>query len=254
MSTYFLLLVLLFFYMTTWFILSVIKQRNDVADIAWGLGFVALAWASYFAFGTFSTTALLVNGLITVWGVRLATHIAQRNRKKPEDRRYQAWKEEWGQWVYPRSFLQVFMLQGALLFLIALPTLSVNQASSDFSLLQFLGLGIWLIGFFFEVVGDWQLKKFIAEPKNKGKIMQSGLWKYTRHPNYFGEVTLWWGIFVLALGSPLGWWGIIGPITITVLILFVSGVPLLEKKYAGREDFEVYKQKTSVFLPLPPRQ
>lgn len=118
---------------------------------------------------------------------------------------------------------------------------------------NFLGLVIWLIGFFFEAVGDAQLSEFLKNPKNKGKIIQTGLWRYTRHPNYFGEVAQWWGIWLITLGIPLGWFGIIGPLTITVLILFVSGVPLLEKKYQGRADFEAYKKQTSVFFPLPPK-
>ena len=112
---------------------------------------------------------------------------------------------------------------------------------------------IWLIGFSFESIGDRQLREFIRHPANKGRIMDKGLWRYSRHPNYFGEVTQWWGIFIVARSLPESWWTVIGPLTITVLILFVSGVPLLEEQYVGRDDFEEYKNRTSIFFPLPPK-
>jgi steroid 5-alpha reductase family enzyme len=115
-----------------------------------------------------------------------------------------------------------------------------------------VGVLVWLVGFYFEAVGDWQLKKFIKNPENKGKIMQSGLWAYSRHPNYFGEVTMWWGIWLLNFSQ--NWWTVVGPMTITFLILKVSGVPLLEKKYEGNKEFEDYKKRTSIFLPLPQRK
>jgi steroid 5-alpha reductase family enzyme len=139
-------------------------------------------------------------------------------------------------------------------FFISAPVLFINN-NIVFSItgLDFLGLIVWATGFFFEVVGDWQLAHFIKNPSNKDKLMQSGLWQYSRHPNYFGEITQWWGIFLLALSLPFGWMTIVGPLTITSLILFVSGVPLLEKKYAGRADFETYKKRTSKLIPLPKR-
>ena len=128
-----------------------------------------------------------------------------------------------------------------------------KYASGEINLLVIIGFIVWLIGFYFESVGDKQLANFIHNPENKGKLMTEGLWKYSRHPNYFGEVTQWWGIWIIALSVPYGWVAIIGPITITILILFVSGVPLLEKKYKGRSDFEAYKKRTSIFIPLPPK-
>ena len=254
MNPYLVLVLVLFFYMTFWFVVSVVKKRNDVADIAWGLGFPLLSWVAFFIYG-FSPISLLTNILITLWGLRLAYYIYRRNSRKPEDARYQAWRQDWQKNFYLRSFLQVFMLQGFFLFLIVQPSIFINRSlSSDFNFLTILGLIVWLIGFYFEVVGDWQLAQFIKNPQNKGKIMQQGLWRYTRHPNYFGEVTLWWGIFIIALSNPNSFFTIIGPLTITVLILFVSGVPLLEKKYDSNPDFQEYKKRTSVFFPLPPKQ
>jgi steroid 5-alpha reductase family enzyme len=252
MNYYWLLALSLLGYMTFWFVVSVIRRRNDVADIAWGLGFVLLAWLSFYLSG-YSFKAILVTSLVTIWGLRLAWHIYHRNKNKPEDSRYLEWRNMWKNF-YLRSFFQVFMLQGVFLFLISLPVLFISRSVSySFGLLEVIGFLIWLLGFYFESVGDRQLKDFISNPANKGKIMDQGLWCYSRHPNYFGEVTQWWGIFLIALSIPNSFFTIIGPLTITILILFVSGVPLLEKKYAGRPDFEEYKKRTSIFIPLPPR-
>ncbi len=252
MNPLLLVAVSLFGYMTSWFVVSIIIKRNDIADVAWGLGFVFVAWLSFFISG-FSIGALLVNILVTIWGLRLGAHIYKRNAGKDEDSRYLAWRKTWKNF-YVRSFFQVYMLQGVFLYLIALPVIHINQSQSDvLGVLELVGLCIWGIGFYFEVVGDKQLKEFIANPLHKGKLMDRGLWQYSRHPNYFGEVTLWWGIFVFAVSLPYGFYTIVGPLTITLLILYVSGIPLLEKKYEGRPDWEAYTQKTSMFFPLPPK-
>ncbi|AAR35699.1 DUF1295 domain-containing protein [Geobacter sulfurreducens] len=240
--------------MTGWFVASRLKGRNDIADVAWGLGFILAAAVSLVAGGHYAPRGLLVSLLVLVWGVRLALHIHTRNRGKGEDPRYRQWREEWGRWFVLRSFLQVFMLQGVLLVLVAVPVIFVNGAPpTPLGWLDSLGFFIWLTGFLFEAVGDRQLLHFIRNPENKGQLMTGGLWRYTRHPNYFGEVTLWWGIWLIALAVPGGWWTVIGPLAITVLILKVSGIPMLEKHYEGRPDFEEYKRRTSAFFPLPPR-
>jgi steroid 5-alpha reductase family enzyme len=238
--------------MSLWFIFSLLKKRNDVADIAWGIGFVLITWTSFFIAGNFSVRSLLVNILVSIWGLRLAWHIYSRNKGKAEDYRYLAWRKEWGNWFYIRSYLQVYLLQGVFLYLIILPVLFINKnVGSSLNFVDGLGLLIWSIGFFFESVGDAQLKNFIRNPINKGHLMQGGLWKYTRHPNYFGEVTQWWGLWLIAINVPNGWLSIIGPLTITILILKISGVPLLEKKMAENPEFAEYKKRTSVFIPLP---
>lgn len=254
MSYYITLALVLLAYMTLWFVVSIVKKRNDVADVAWGLGFVLLAWVSYFLGESDNLRSLIVVALVTVWGVRLASHIARRHRGRPEDFRYAKWRTEWGRWFLLRSYGQVYLLQGTLLFLVVCPVLIMNsQSGQGWGYLDTLGLLIWGIGFFFESVGDAQLARFIQNPENKGRIMQSGLWRYTRHPNYFGEVTQWWGIWLMALAVPGGLVGIIGPLTITFLILKVSGVPLLEQKMAEHPDFAEYRRRTSMFVPLPPR-
>jgi steroid 5-alpha reductase family enzyme len=254
MNYYLTLAIILFGYMTTWFLISMVKKRNDIADIAWGLGFVLLAWISFFLSQDYPFRGLVVNTLVSIWGLRLAWHIYKRNKGKQEDYRYLAWRKEWGKWFVIRSYLQVYILQGLFLFLIIQPILFINKNIEAIGLLDIFGVLVWLIGFYFESVGDRQLKQFVSNPVNKGKIMDRGLWRYTRHPNYFGEVVLWWGVWILALSIPNGFLTIIGPITITILILFVSGIPMLEKKYAGRPDFEAYKKRTSVFFPLPPKR
>lgn len=247
--------ILLFIYMSGWFVISLLKKRNDVADIAWGIGFILLAWFSYFYAGHSGIRGLAGCIMVSIWGIRLSGYIFQRNRGKSEDFRYQAWRNAWGNLFYIRSYFQVYLLQGLFLYLISLPILFINgSVATPFTFTDYAGILIWVTGFLIEAIADAQLAKFIRLPLNKGKIMQTGLWQYSRHPNYFGEVVLWWGIGITGLGVPGGWIGLAGSLTITLLILFVSGVPMLEKKYEGREDFEEYKKRTSRFILLPPRR
>jgi len=241
----------LWIYMSLWFVISIIKKRSDVADIAWGLGFILLSWISYY-FGHPGSHILLINILVSLWGTRLALHIYSRNKNIKEDSRYAAWRKSWGPWHPIRSYFQIFLLQGVLLFLVATPILFANLASPEPSSLYLLGLLIWLIGFTFEAIGDYQLAKFKRSRLNKGKIMTQGLWAYTRHPNYFGEVSLWWGIFLMVL--PSGWYTIIGPLTITLLILGLSGIPMLERRYLGDKDYQKYQARVSAFFPRPPKK
>lgn len=239
-----------FIYMNFWFVISLIKKRNDVADIGWGLGFVLLAWTSLFLSGSFNLRGFIVSILVSVWGIRLAWHIYTRNKGNAEDYRYLAWREAWKDWFYIRSYFQVYILQGIFMIVIATPVIVINrETGSPINLLDLIGISVWIFGFVFEAVGDAQLAKHIHNPKNKGKLIQTGLWKYTRHPNYFGEVTLWWGIWIIALSIAHGWISIIGPITITFLILKVSGIPMLEEKMQKKPEFEEYKRKTSSFIP-----
>ncbi len=266
MTPFLLALAALFVYMCGAFIISLIRKDNGTADIAYGWGFVLIAWTTY-ALGTHSFHGALVSVLATIWAARLSIRIYLRGRGKPEDFRYRTWREQWGKSFLLRSFLQVYMLQGAIIFLVALPVLLVNLyggpvvIGSAVDLIAALGLLLWLVGFYFEAVGDYQLGTFMKNPENKGKIMDQGLWKYTRHPNYFGESTMWWGIALIALGTNLaagavipGVLGFIGPALITFLLLKVSGLPLLEAHFAGNPLWEAYKQKTSVFIPLPPKR
>lgn len=248
------LAVLVWGYMTIWFCVAALRKRNDLADVAWGIGFVVLAWASWLV-GIVSVPAAIVNVLVTVWGTRLAWHIHKRHRGKPEDFRYAAWREKWGGWVLPRSYAQVFLLQGALMYCVALPVLAINLFPISLTpVFVLVGLAVWCVGFAFEAIGDAQLARFIADPAQKGKLLMTGLWKYTRHPNYFGEVTQWWGIWCIVVANTGAWWTVIGPMTITALILWVSGIPLLEEKMKSHPDFAMYAQRTHRFFPMIPRR
>jgi steroid 5-alpha reductase family enzyme len=248
--------VVVLVHMTAWFVIALIKKRNDIADLAWGLGFILLAWVAYFLQFEPTTRMALVAILVTIWGFRLAFHIRSRNHGKGEDFRYKKWREDWGRWFVPRTYLQVFLLQGVLMLIVAAPILFIGafDIGSPVYCLDYLGVNLWIIGFIFEALGDYELSQFIKKPQNKGRIMRYKLWKFTRHPNYFGEVLQWWGIFVIALSVPFGIYSIIGPLAITFLILFVSGIPMLEKKYEGNPEFEEYKRTTSSFFPWKPRK
>jgi steroid 5-alpha reductase family enzyme len=244
-----------FLYMSAVFVVALLRKDNSIVDIAWGAGFIMVALLTFFLAGGFEARHVLISGLVLVWGIRLALHIYLRNRGRGEDFRYAKWRREWGKWVVPRSFFQIFMLQGVFLILIALPIILVNGSSeAGLMPLDAAGAVLWLVGFFFEVVGDSQLSRFKKNPENRGKIMMGGLWKYTRHPNYFGEAAMWWGIFLIALSVRNGWAAIISPLTITFLLLKVSGVAMLEKKYAGNSEFAGYARRTSAFLPWFPKK
>lgn len=246
--------------MTLWFLVSCIIKRNDVADVAWGIGFSVASLSALSLSKDMTPVSLLLCGLTAIWGLRLATHVYLRNRHKDEDFRYKKWRQEWGKWFIARSFLQVFMLQGLLLCIVVLPVVLTVSQSAEVTVSAWLaaGLLIWVVGFYFEAVGDYQLSQFVMDPRNKGKIMDKGLWRYTRHPNYFGEVTQWWGIWLISLSTSIATnWkllGVLGPATITILILFVSGVPMLEKKYAKDKAYQAYAKRTSKFIPLDPKK
>lgn len=248
--------IIIFLYMNFWFLLAILRKRNDLADIAWGLGFVIVAFLSLIEKNFSSLRSIIVFVLVFLWGLRLSTHIFLRNKGKKEDFRYKNWREQWGKNWLLKTYIQVFLLQGVFLFIISLPIsfLGVFENYPSLNLLDFIGIFIWTIGFLFEAIADYQLLIFKSDTKNKGKIMNKGLWQYSRHPNYFGEVTLWWGIFIICLNAKNGFFSIVGPLTISFLILKVSGIPLLEAKYQGNKLFEEYKRKTSAFFPLPPKK
>ncbi len=255
MNYYLTLLGILFLYFNFWFLVSLIRKRNDVVDIAWGLGFVLMTWSALWLSGNYEERQWLITTLITLWGIRLSWHIFTRNKNKEEDTRYQKLRAEWKNLFVVRSYFFIYLLQGVLLFIIVLPVLYIQKESySTLRWHDLIGGVIWLVGFLFEAVGDRQLRLFVSKSENKGKLMTEGLWKYTRHPNYFGEVTMWWGIWIIVRAVTGAYWTILSPLLITYLILKVSGIPLLEKRYAGNQEWEAYKAKTSVFFPWFPKE
>lgn len=240
---------------TLLWLLSLALKNAAIVDIFWGAGFVLVAWFTALQTAPLTTRQIILLALVTTWGARLSFHILLRNHNKPEDFRYAAWRAQYGKhwgWV---SFLQVFLLQGALLWLISAPLvagLSPQTGDRLWSLVP-LAAAIWGLGFYFESIGDWQLAKFKSDPQNKGKIMTQGVWAYTRHPNYFGDAAQWWGFYLLALPSG-AWWTIFSPILMTYLLLNVSGVTMLEKALQERPGYAEYARRTSAFFPWPPRK
>lgn len=247
-----LIVIVLFIYFTALFLWAQALQNNSIVDLAWGIGFVLVAFLGYLVMPQKTTVASITVLLVTIWGLRLFFHLAKRNIGKPEDYRYVQMRKRWGN-HFPRlkAYLNVFVLQGVLLMIVSIPIILVTTSKNNqFYFWNFLGILVWLVGFFFEVMGDYQLTQFKSNKNNKGKLLTEGLWSLTRHPNYFGEALGWWGIYLLTLNNTRNLWGFIGPLTITLLLLFVSGVPLLEKKYKERPDFIEYANKTPKFVPF----
>ena len=244
------MVIVIWLYMTIVFLLACIKNDNSIVDLFWGLGFAVIACYSLIIYGNATLHNLILNLLVLLWAFRLSFHIYFRNKGKPEDFRYKAWRDTW-KFFYLRSYLQIFMLQGFLMLIIACPVYIANfNRIFEFKTFDFIGIILFITGFYFETVGDFQLQKFKNDSDNKGKIITTGLWRLSRHPNYFGEALLWWGIGIFAFTGTLGWFILISPLSITLLLRFVSGVPMLEKKYDGRKDWEEYKQKTAAFVPF----
>ncbi len=249
------LLVAIIFITLSFFIGKKIK-RYDVIDAAWGPTFIVVAITSYLI--SYKTTdylsvCLLVVALVSIWGMRLFIHIANRIKStKNEDPRYVELRKNWKGNESINMYARVYLVQAFLATVICIPVIHINLFDgSVWTIFTFVGLAVWVFGFIFESIGDWQLKKFVSSPKSKGKIMQSGLWRYSRHPNYFGEITQWLGIGIIAMGVMPWWIGLIGPLTITFLILYISGIPPSEKRFKGRVGWDQYKAKTSVLVPLP---
>lgn len=252
--SYLIAALILWVYVTLLFIIAVIRQDNSIADIAWGSGFILVSVSVLLYREAFGPRNLLVTALVILWGMRLSLRIFLRNRGKGEDWRYQRWRKEWGRHVYLRSYMHVFLLQGFILLGNVSPVIIIHSyPSQTWACTDIVGLSLWCVGFFFESVGDRQLDRFVRNEANRGKIFQEGLWRYSRHPNYFGDIAMWWGIFFLGLESPYGILGVVGPVLLTFLIVFVSGIPLAEKAMEGRPGFEEYRKRTSVLIPLPPR-
>ncbi len=248
-------IIFIFAYFTVFYLIGFFAKNNGLVDIGWGLGFVLTAIFSLVYGGNYGFRTILVTALVTIWGLRLFYHILRRNLGKPEDFRYANFRKEWGRWHDLRAFFQLFMVQAIFMVMISSSFLIINAFSrGGFTAFDFIGLAVWMAGFLFESAGDAQLKAFKSDPANKGKIIRNGLWRYTRHPNYFGEALTWWGLFIIALSVPFGYIAAISPITITLLLLFVSGIPLLEEKYRDNRYYQEYAAVTSKFFPLPPKK
>lgn len=242
--------LVVFLYMTIIFILALMRKDNSIVDVAWGVGFIVIAVYSIIQSGEVDLRKTVVSLLVLLWGLRLSFHIMVRNSGKGEDFRYKAWRSTWRYFIV-RSFFQIFMLQGAFMLIISIPVWFINFSSGGpLGIWDSLGLLIFGIGFMLEAIADYQLAEFKKNPDNRGKIITTGLWSVSRHPNYFGEALVWWGISFYALSFPYGWYTLISPLLITFLLRFVSGVPMLEKKHQNHPDWADYKAKTAAFIPF----
>jgi steroid 5-alpha reductase family enzyme len=236
-------------------LVSLVVRDASIVDIFWGAGFVLVAWVSFLlADGTPGRRWLLAI-LTTVWGLRLAGYLAWRNLGKGEDFRYRAMRARSGRAFWLISLFQVFLLQGVLMWVVSLPVQAGMVPSSPVGALAWAGTLVWAVGLSFEAIGDLQLARFKSDPSNRGRVMDRGLWRYTRHPNYFGDFCVWWGLYLVALDGGGTWWTVIGPLVMSTLLIRVSGAALLEKSLETRRaGYAEYVQRTSGFFPRPPRR
>lgn len=232
-------------------LLSLILEDASIVDIFWGPGFILIgAYYAMTASETLSFKGLLVLALVTVWGLRLALHIGFRNAGAGEDFRYRKWREEAGANFWWISLLKVFLLQAYVLWIVSSPLLLAHLGGDEeMTVFGVLGVFLWGFGFLFEAVADWQLRRFKNDPANSGQVMRSGLWSISRHPNYFGEAVLWWGIALIAFPTG-GWLSFIGPVMITFLLLKISGVAMLDTAMVERRPgYADYIATTPAFVP-----
>lgn len=240
--------------LATWSI-SLLRRDASIVDIAWGLGFVLVAWAAKFVTGASGSGNWLLLLMVTVWGLRLAGYLAKRNLGKGEDFRYRAMRRKYGERFAFVSLYSVFGLQGVLMMLVSLPV-SLGQRDTDAGagFIVLLGFAVWAVGLYFEAVGDAQLARFKRDPRNADQIMDRGLWGLTRHPNYFGDALVWWGLAIVGSTQGAGIWAFLGAAVMTVLLVRVSGAAMLDRLLAKRKPgYAEYMARTSGFIPLPRR-
>lgn len=251
-QTLFINALLLFGYMTIWWAVAYRRKRIDTVDIAWGGGFVLVAWATLIQAPSFRSQ--LIANIVTIWGVRLAYHIYSRHKGKGNDPRYTVLSSKWKGNFWLRAYVSIFLTQGLLALIVSAPiTVAANEALSGLAWLSIVGTVIWSFGFIIEATADKQLSDFL-KLKDRPKIMQEGLWRYSRHPNYFGELLQWWAIGIIALQVSYGWLGLIGPLTLSILMIFISGIPPIERARAKDKAYQEYKKHTSALILLPRRK
>ncbi len=249
--------LIIFVLVTLLWIISVIIKNVSIVDLFWGVGFVIVNFVYFFGTGDVSVRKILLLALVSIWGLRLSIYLAWRNIGKGEDFRYRQFRQNYGPkryWWF--SYFQVFLLQGILMMIVSLTLLGANTGTQPEKLIwaDYLGIAVWLTGFMFEAGGDFQLARFKNNPKNKGKVLSTGFWKYTRHPNYFGDSCVWWSFAIFSIASG-NYWQIVGSVLMTFLIIKVSGVSLLERSLNDQKpQYREYIQKTSAFLPWFPKK
>lgn len=237
---------------STW-LASLALDDVSIVDMVWGLGFVVVAWATHLAAPSPGPRGLLLALLVTIWGLRLSGYLVWRNRGRPEDFRYAEMRARDEGRFRIASLWRVFLLQGAVMWVVSTPVVAAQARGGAPSWLDWLGVGLWAMGVFFEAVGDLQLARFKADPANQGRVMDRGLWRYTRHPNYFGDFCVWWGHYLVALAAGAGW-TVLSPLVMSFLLLRVSGVAMLERSIEERRPgYRDYVRRTNAFFPGPPK-
>ncbi|HYW94454.1 MAG TPA: DUF1295 domain-containing protein [Bacteroidales bacterium] len=241
----------IFFYMVIFYMAARAVHNNSIVDIGWGPGFVAICIVLALTFNGLSNNAVMLFSFTTLWAFRLAGHVYLRSAGHQEDFRYAKWRREWGKKEPLIAFFRIFMLQGLFMLVVSLPLIiAFTNPGGNLEIFSYLGILVFSAGFLIETIADWQLSSFKKKPEHAGKIITHGLWKYSRHPNYFGESLVWWGLWLTSTGSGYWYLGLISPLVITFLLRYVSGVPMLEEKFRSRPGFEEYAQKTPVFIPF----
>jgi steroid 5-alpha reductase family enzyme len=244
------LLVIMLVMFALW-VIGTVRRDASIVDPFWGTGFVIVAWVAWFMNSPASLRVLILASLTTIWGLRLSLFLLWRNWGHGEDRRYAAMRTHHGRRFWWVSLCTVFLLQAAILWFVSLPIqcAAALQSSVSPGWMDAAGVALWSIGMFFETVGDWQLARFKVDPNNAGRVLDQGLWQYTRHPNYFGDFCVWWGIYLIAAAGG-AWFTVFSPLLMTILLMSVSGVRLLEGTISDRRpDYVVYAARTNAFFP-----
>ena len=240
--------------MTLGWLVSVAQRSVNIVDSLWGLCFVLIALVTGWRSDGYAGRNFLVMAMTAIWGLRLSGYLTWRNWGQPEDHRYDAWREKSGGSFWWVSLFKVFWLQAVFLWTISLvlQKAQLSPLPARLTLLDAMGVTVWAVGFVFEALGDFQLARFKADPANQGRVMDRGLWALSRHPNYFGEFLIWWGFFLVALATPDGWWTVVSPVIVCLVLLKMTGVPLTEAALKQRRpDYQAYIQRTSAFFPRP---
>lgn len=240
-------------YMSLWFGLALARRQINVVDAAWpgALVLIALIVAGLHS----SARSFLIAALVIIWGLRLFGHLIDRVFEAGEDRRYAEMVQNWHKLRWLRIYGAVFLAQAVLAVVVALPVImATGQQNPHLGILSFVGALVWVVGLFIEAAADYQLRVFVRTKTSKDEVMEQGLWRYSRHPNYFGELLQWWGIGVIALQASFGWVGLFGPLVLTLSICFVSGIPAAEKRLKSNKNYQAYAKRTSPLVPLPPKK
>lgn len=241
-------------YISLWYWYSLRQNDISLIDVAWGVGFVSIGIGLLLS-GPKTILQYIITVCVALWGLRLSYHLAVRKAGSAEDARYTKYRKIWKNNFAINSYFRIFLLQGLFMVLISMPLIIVaNNNGVELKAMQYFGLAIWLCGFVFEVIADYQLKNFLNSKLNRGKVFSRGLWSWSRHPNYFGEVVQWWGLWLAVVTLDYGLFAFVSPLTITWLIVFVSGIPPLEARQAHKPGYAEYKQRTSIFFPLPAKK